>query len=59
MSQNLIRDLSSILVARNNMIQSIDHNHALQVLNQLLNEKMHYEHMRINENSIQKEDFLG
>jgi len=59
MSQNLIRDLSSILVARNNMIQSIDYNHALQVLNQLLNEKMNYEHMRVNESSIPKEDFLG
>jgi hypothetical protein len=59
MSQNLIRDMGSILVARNNMIQSIDHNHALQVLNQLLNEKMNYEHMRVNESSIPREDFLG
>jgi glycosyltransferase involved in cell wall biosynthesis len=58
-AQNLIKDLSSMLIARNNMIQSVDYNYALQVLNQLLNDKLHYENMRLSEQSMTREDYLG
>jgi hypothetical protein len=59
MAQNLIKDLAGMLVARNNMIQSIDFNHALQALNQVLNDKLAYENMRLNEKLLNKEDYLG
>lgn len=56
--QNLIRDAQSGLVARNGAITSISLQNIVENLEGLLNNKINCENMRINSNTITKEDFI-
>lgn len=56
--QNIIREVTSAVVAKNNMVQNINFEHAIQSLNMYLQNKIYAEQMRINRDKINKEDFL-
>ena len=55
--QTLIKDVSSKLVARNGLIQSIDYSKAIEVLEAHLNNKIACETLRI-QHLNENEDFL-
>lgn len=56
--QLLIRDLQSKIVARNGSIKSYSYQDAIALLEQYLNNKVICEHMRQQETTLPKEDFL-
>lgn len=56
--QCLIRDLSNSLLATNGSLQTVDKQYAVHVLENLLNNKIMCETMRLNPSSIKKEDFI-
>lgn len=57
--QNLIKDITSVVVAKNNMVQSINLNTAIDQLNLYLQSKINAEVMRTNVDKIEKEDYLS
>lgn len=56
--QNLIKELTSGLIAKNGAITSVDRQYAINILENLLNNRIMCEQMRLNPNSINKEDFI-
>lgn len=56
--QTLIKELSNGLVAKNGSIISINRQYAVEILEGLLNNRIMCEQMRLNPNSINKEDFI-
>jgi glycosyltransferase involved in cell wall biosynthesis len=56
--QNIIKDITSVVVAKNNMVQSVNFNYALDNLNTHLQNKINAETMRVNYKNLSKEDYL-
>lgn len=56
--KNLIKELTSGLIAKNGAITSVDRQYAVNILENLLNNRIMCEQMRLNPNSINKEDFI-
>lgn len=56
--QNLIRDLTNGLIAKNGNTMSINRQYAVDMLEGLLNNKITCEQMRLDPASIKKEDFI-
>lgn len=56
--QNLIRELESGLIAKNGNIVSVNRQYAVEILENILSNKVSCEKMRLDPNSIKKEDFI-
>lgn len=56
--QNLIKDLTSGLIAKNGSITSVDRQYAVNILENLLNNRIMCEQMRLNPSTLNKEDFI-
>jgi hypothetical protein len=56
--QNIIKELDGGLIAKNGSITSINKEYAINILEGLLTNKINCEKMRLNPQTINKEDFL-
>lgn len=56
--QVLIRDLTNGIIAKNGHINTINKQYAVDILENLLNNKIVCEKMRLDPNSVKKEDFI-
>lgn len=56
--QNLIRELTSGMIAKNGTIVSVTRQYAIDILENILSNKVNCEKMRLDPNNIKKEDFI-
>lgn len=56
--QNLIRELTSGMIAKNGTMVSVTRQYAIDILENILSNKVNCEKMRLDPNNIKKEDFI-